>query len=196
MSCSGAEIRNLPGALSLWACQPAVSMPWPRTRSTSLRSLTRKQIRTSICERSAPCPIAFWVGRWVAAIRVTATARPRRPMESASLVASGADSASSADSSMMITRAGMSGEGSQTRLPRAARQAARVGGGLGAAGVLVNDDHQGGHVGRGFPDPLAERGEAGGAGFEDGHRVGEQGAGFGGGGGQAADAGGARESVG
>ena len=33
--------------------------------------------------------MAFCVGRWVAAIRVTATARPSRAMESVSLIASG-----------------------------------------------------------------------------------------------------------
>ena len=58
-------------------------------RSTSLRSRTRKQIRMSIWERTAPWPMAFWVGRWVAAIRVTATARPSRAIESASLAGLG-----------------------------------------------------------------------------------------------------------
>ena len=126
VSCSGAEMRNLPGALRVWACHPAASMPWPRMRSTSLRSRTRKQIRTSICDRTAPWPMAFCVGRWVAAMRVTATARPRRAMESVSAVASGVVSASSAYSSTMMTRAGMSGLGSQTRWPVAARWAARA----------------------------------------------------------------------
>lgn len=37
MSCSCAEIRNLPGALSLWAFQPALSIPWPRTRLKKFR---------------------------------------------------------------------------------------------------------------------------------------------------------------
>ena len=95
-------------------------------RSTSLRSRTRKQIRTSICERTAPWPMAFWVGRWVAAMRLTATARPRRAIESACLMASGASSASSAYSSMMMISAGMSGDGSQTRWPRSASSAARA----------------------------------------------------------------------
>ena len=76
----------------------------------------------SIWERTAPCPMAFWVGRWVAATRVTATARPSRAIESVCSIASGASSASSAYSSMMITSAGMSGEGCQTRWPCSASQ--------------------------------------------------------------------------
>jgi len=39
VSCSREEMRNLPGALRAWACHPALSMPWPRIRSTSRRSL-------------------------------------------------------------------------------------------------------------------------------------------------------------
>lgn len=67
-------------------------------------------------------PIAAWVGRWVAAIRLTATARPSRASESASPCAA---SGSSAYSSTMMTSAGSSGVGSQTRFPSAAIRAAR-----------------------------------------------------------------------
>ena len=60
------------------ACQPALNDPWPKIRSTSRRSRTRRHIRTSICARTALLPMACWVGRCVAASNVTATARPRR----------------------------------------------------------------------------------------------------------------------
>jgi hypothetical protein len=76
------------GAFTLWASHPAASMPCPRIRSTSLRSRTRNATRRSICERTALWPMAFCVGRWVAAIKVTASARPSRAMESASPMAS------------------------------------------------------------------------------------------------------------
>jgi len=62
--------------------------------------------RMSIWDRTAPWPMTFWVGRWVAATMVTAAARPSRAMESVYLAASGASSASSAYSSMMITSGG------------------------------------------------------------------------------------------
>ena len=65
-------------------------------------------MRMFICERTAPCPMTFWVGRWVAATRVTASARPSRAMVSVYFIALG-------------------------RL-------------LGQLGVLVDDDHQRGHV--------------------------------------------------
>jgi hypothetical protein len=70
--------------------------------------------------------MTFWVGRWVAAMRVTAGARPRRAIVSVSLIASGASSASSAYSSMMITRAGRAGEGCHSHLPWSARCCARA----------------------------------------------------------------------
>ena len=44
-------------------------------------------------ERAAPCPMTFWVGRWVAANRVTAGARPSPAIVSVSLIAAGASSA-------------------------------------------------------------------------------------------------------
>ena len=80
----------------------------------------------SIWDRTARWPIAFCVGRWVAATRVTATARPSRAIESVSVIAAGASSASSAYSSTMMTSAGIRGDGSQTRRPAAARCAARA----------------------------------------------------------------------
>ena len=58
-------------------------------------------------------------GRWVAAMSWTATARPRRPIESLSPVASGAASVSSAYSSTRMISAGRCGLGSQTRSPAA-----------------------------------------------------------------------------
>jgi len=72
----------------MWACHPAVCIPWPRIKSTSRRSRTRRQTRTSICARTALLPIAFCVGRWVATTSVTATARPRLAIESANSFAS------------------------------------------------------------------------------------------------------------
>src|ERR1035441_9143229 len=50
------------------------------------------------------------------------------------------------------------------------RIAGRVGGRLDQFGVLINDDHQSGHVRGRFPDAPADRGEERGARFEDGHR--------------------------
>src|SRR5207302_341782 len=73
--------------------------------------LPRNAMRMFIWERTAPCPMTFWVGRWVAAMRVTAGARPSRAIVSVWLIASGTSSASSAYSSMMITRADRAGEG-------------------------------------------------------------------------------------
>ena len=81
----------------------------PSIRSASRGSRTRRQIRTSICERTAVLlPIAAWVGRWVAAIRLTATARPLLATESAY---SWDSSGSSAYSSVMMISAGLSGVG-------------------------------------------------------------------------------------
>ena len=78
--------------------------------------------------------------------------------------------------------------------PAAAGDRVGVPGGLGSGlhqlGVLINDDDQGGHLGRWLPDALAGGGEVGSAGFEDGHRIRKEGAGFDGGSGQAAEAGG------
>ena len=123
-------------------------MPWPRMRSTSRRSRTRRQIRTSICERTAPEPMAFCVGRWVAASRVTATARPRRAMESACTVATGASSASSAYSSITTISAGAVGVGVHSR--------GAVGGQLPGAGFEDGDGvgEQRGCLGRGGGEPV------------------------------------------
>jgi hypothetical protein len=80
--------------------------------------------------------MACWVGRWVAAIRVT-------------------------------------GDG-----PAASGDGVGATGGLGCFlgefGVLVDDDHQRGRRGGGFPDAGAVLGEGGGAGVEDADGVGEQ----------------------
>ena len=70
--------------------------------------------------------MAFCVGRWVAAIRLTATVRPRRAIESACRTAPGASSTSSAYSSMRMMSAGIPGAGSQTRWPCSASSAARA----------------------------------------------------------------------
>ena len=83
-------------SLKRWPLDPVDPGRAPACRS-------RKWFLSSIWERTAPCLMAFWVGRCVAATSVTATARPRRAIESAPLMASGASSASSAYSSMMIT---------------------------------------------------------------------------------------------
>ena len=122
---AGAETRNLPDALRLWACDPALSIPCPRIRFTSEDSRTRNYSQVHLGAHRADAH-GLCAGRWVATIRVTATARPSRAMESVLLIAAGASSASSAYSSITMIGAGMPGDIGPSRSLVAASTSAAV----------------------------------------------------------------------
>lgn len=84
--------QELAGGVELVGVRAGLTMPWPRMRSPSRGSRTRKHSRTSICARTALLPMASLEGRWVAAIRLTAGAGrppgcdPRPPVMTTALL--------------------------------------------------------------------------------------------------------------